>query len=393
MPVSTAEIPLFDPGPRLARCREGLRGAFEAVLSRGAFVLGSAVSSFEAELGAYLGGGEVVGVASGSDALELALRALGVGPGHGVVTTPFSFVATAEAICHAGAVPVFVDVNPGDLLLDLEAVERELEALPQGRDGRRRLPSGEEVRALMPVHLFGAVVDPERARGICERFGLVLVEDTAQGLGGQREGKRAGALGDAGCFSFFPSKTLGGLGDGGAVWAREGAVIRRLRGLRQHGQPSKSEPSAELGRNSRLDAMQAAFLSVFLQQLDDEIEERRALLRRYREGLRGGAVEPIGPASLDGHAAQQMVIRCEDREELAAHLRRRGIGTAVYYPHALHQLAPFRVCPALGTLENAEEAARQLLALPLFPGLPAEAVERVCEAVLEHGRRYGSLLR
>ncbi len=372
-------IPLFDPSPRLTRVRGDLVAAFAELLDQGAFVLGPAVAAFEGALAAYLGGGEVVGVASGSDALELALRALDVGPGQAVLTTPFTFVATAEAIRHAGATPVFVDVRADDLLLDLEAVEGGLAALPRSPGGRPRLPSGEEITALLPVHLFGAVLPREPLARLCERFRLWLVEDAAQALGGHHGGRRAGTFGQAGCFSFFPSKTLGGLGDGGAIWVGDGALARRLRGLRQHGQPSKLEPSVEAGRNSRLDALQAAMLSALLPRLDTEIDERRALLARYR-GLLAGAtgVRPLGPAALDGHGAQQMIVRCADRDALAALLQGRGVGTAVYYPAPLHHLAPYRGCPALGPLVAAEQAAREALALPLFPGLAPEAVDEVC---------------
>lgn len=372
-------IPLFDPGPSIERDRAALAGAFERVLGRGVFVLGAEVEAFELALSAYLGGGSVVGVASGSDALELALRALGVGPGGAVITTPYSFVATAEAIAHAGATPVFSDVHPDTLLLDLEALDRQLERLPQSGHGRPLLPSGEEVAALLPVHLFGAVLDGRALRSLCERYRLSLVEDAAQALGGSAS-EKAGAQGDAGCFSFFPSKTLGALGDGGAVWARDPAVAARLRSLRQHGQARKGDPCSELGRNSRLDALQAALLAVKLRRLDDDIRERRSLLARYRAALSplAPAVEPLalgGP----GHAAQQIVVRCSRRDELASWLASRGVGTAVYYTTPLHRCPPFARAPRLGSLAHAEAA--RTLALPLYPGLAPEAVDEVCRLV------------
>jgi dTDP-4-amino-4,6-dideoxygalactose transaminase len=378
-------VPLFDPTPRLHRQRSALGDAFARLLDRGTFVLGPAVAAFEGELAAFLGGGEVVGVASGSDALELSLRALDVGPGQAVLTTPFTFVATAEAIHHAGATPVFVDVRDDDLLLDLDAVEERLGALPCSSRGRPLLPSGQEVTALLPVHLFGAVLPPGRLARLCERFRLHLVEDAAQALGGHHGARRAGTFGQAGCFSFFPSKTLGALGDGGAVWTDDPVLAGRIRGLRQHGQPSKQHPSAEPGRNSRLDALQAAMLSVLLPHLDGEIEERRALLRRYRERLSGcPGLSLLGPDPLDGHAAQQVVVRCADRDGLAAHLQACGVGTAVYYRTPLHHLAPYRGCPALGPLACAERAAREALALPLYPGLPEAAVDEVSDRIMTY---------
>ncbi len=378
-------IPLFDPTPRLRRRRGALRDAFARLLDGGTFVLGPAVASFEEELAAFLGGGQVVGVASGSDALELSLRALDVGPGQAVLTTPFTFVATAEAIHHVGATPVFVDVRDDDLLLDLDAVEEGLDALPCSPRGRPLLPSGQEVSVLLPVHLFGAVLPPDRLARLCERFRLRLVEDAAQALGGHHDARRAGTFGQAGCFSFFPSKTLGALGDGGAIWTDDLALAGRLRGLRQHGQPSKQQPSAEPGRNSRLDALQAAMLAVLLPHLDEEIGERRALIERYRRRLSGcPGLTLVGPEHLDGHAAQQAVVRCADRDGLAAHLQACGVGTAVYYRTPLHRLAPYRGCPALGPLVRAERAAREALALPLYPGLPEDAVDEVASRIAEY---------
>ncbi|MCS6902593.1 MAG: DegT/DnrJ/EryC1/StrS family aminotransferase, partial [Myxococcales bacterium] len=180
-------------------------------------------------------------------------------------------------------------------------------------------------------------------------------------------------------------KTLGALGDGGAVWTGSPALAKRLRALRQHGQLSKQYPSSELGRNSRLDAFQAAMLSVFLPHLDDEIKERRALLERYRARLSGcPGLTLLGPDHLDGHGAQQMIVRSEDRDGLASYLQDVGVGTAIYYRAPLHHLKPYRQCPALGELTNAEQAARQTLALPLYPGLSQDAVDEVCSRIISY---------
>lgn len=376
-------IPLFDPAPAIERDRAALHEAFSRVLAGGSFVLGPEVERFEQALSGWLGSsqavGEVVGVASGSDALELALRALDIGPGQAVVTTAFSFVATVEAIAHVGATPVLADVRASDWLLDLEPITRHLRSLPRSPAGRPQLPSGDEVTALLPVHLFGAVCDAAALRALSDEFGLWLIEDTAQALGGSHGPARAGALGHAGCFSFFPSKTLGGFGDGGAVWVRDKDTAERLRALRQHGQRCKGVPSAMLGRNSRLDALQAALLAIKLTHLDDDIHERRALVRRYLSGLLPCSpwLETLAYPDLDGHAAQQMIVRSPHRDALAARLRERGVGTAVYYPLPLHQLTPYSRCPRLGPLPCAEQAASESLALPLYPGMPLESVDEV----------------
>jgi dTDP-4-amino-4,6-dideoxygalactose transaminase len=374
---------LFDLGPGLERDREALREAFDQVLAAGSFVLGPFVEGFERELAAYCGVAHAVGVASGSDALELALRALGVGPGDAVVTTPFTFSATAEAIANAGARPLFADVDPDAWLLDLGAVDEALSRLPRSPEGARRLPSGERVRAIVPVHLFGAVVDAGALAALASRHGLAVVEDAAQALGGASGGRPAGSLGAAGCLSFFPTKTLGALGDGGAILTDDGDIARAARALRQHGCAERGRPE-RLGRNSRLDALQAALLSVKLKGLAADLDGRRALRRRYHEALAalGPGVVPLGPAEpCDGHAAALMVVRTTRRDELARHLAGRGVGTGVYYERPLHHYPPYADAPRLGPLGVAERASREALALPLYPGLPPEAVGRVAAEI------------
>ncbi|HEU4410452.1 MAG TPA: DegT/DnrJ/EryC1/StrS family aminotransferase [Polyangiaceae bacterium] len=390
-PAEPAPTRLIDLGPGLERDREALRAAFDEVLASGSFVLGPHVERFERELASFCGVGHAVGVASGSDALELALRALGVGPGDAVVTSPFTFVATAEAIVHAGARPVFADVEPGAWLIDLEAVDGALSRLPRSPEGCRLLPGGERVRAIVPVHLFGAVVDAGGLAELASRHGLWVVEDAAQALGGSSAGRAAGAIGAAGCFSFFPTKTLGALGDGGAVVTDDERLARELRSLRQHGCVERGRVGERLGRNSRLDALQAAFLSARLRGLPGALEERRALRRRYHEALAGLGPEiaPLGPAEpCAGHAAALMVVRARRRDALARHLAARGVGAGVYYERPLHACAPYIDAPRLGPLAEAERAARESLALPLYPGLGPAAAARVAaeiEAFLRGG--------
>lgn len=378
-------VPLCDLGPGIARDRARFLDAFGDLLDRGVFVLGPVVERFEQQLAAYLGRAHVVGVASCSDALELSLRALDLGPGKAVVTTPFTFVATAEAISNAGARPVFADIDPARWLLDLGALDEQLSALPRSPAGLPLLPSGEEVAAVMPVHLFGEVHEPAALRALSERHGLPIIEDAAQALGGSRDGVKAGAMGALGCFSFFPTKTLGGLGDGGAIATDDAALASRLRALRQHGSEGKARGGVprERGRNSRLDALQAAMLSIKLEHLDDDIAERRALIGSYARRLSSvsDALRPLAPRVHPGHAGQQMIIRSPLRDALAAHLQAQGIGTAIYYPRPLHALPPYQDAPRLSPLSNAERACCEALALPLFPGLTAQSLDEVIEAV------------
>jgi dTDP-4-amino-4,6-dideoxygalactose transaminase len=391
-------VPLCDLGPGIARDRARFHQAIDELLDAGTFVLGPAVERFEARLAAYLGRAHAVGVASGSDALELSLRALGVGPGHAVVTTPFTFVATAESIENAGASAAFADISPRDWLLDLDALDDALARLPAAPSGRRLLPSGLEIAAVMPVHLFGAVHAREPLDRLRERHNLLIVEDAAQALGGSADatggvgssgapGARAGAIGDAGCFSFFPTKTLGAFGDGGAIATDDPALASRLRALRQHGTDGKARGGVPLerGRNSRLDALQAAVLTVKLEHLDRDVAERRQLLSAYAERLAPAAphVLPLWPSPPPGHAGQQMIVRVRaDRDQLAAHLASLGVSTAVYYPRPLHALPPYQACPRLSPLAHAEDASELALALPLYPGLPMASVDAVCEAIV-----------
>lgn len=387
---------LFDLRPGLERDREALRAAFDEVLAAGTFVLGPFVERFERELASFCGVGHAVGVASGSDAIELALRALGVGPGDAVVTSPFTFVATAEAIVHTGARPLFADVEPGAFLLDLEAVDQALSRLPRSPEGSRVLPGGERVRAIVPVHLFGAVVDAGGLSELAARHGLWVVEDAAQALGGASGERQAGAIGAAGCFSFFPTKTLGALGDGGAVLTDDAALAREVRSLRQHGCAEKGRVGERLGRNSRLDALQAALLSARLTGLPEALRERRVLRRRYHEALAGLGPEivPLGPAEpCEGHAAALMVVRVRRRDELARYLAERGVGTGVYYDRPLHTCGPYADAPRLGPLPVAERAARESLALPLFPGLDPVTVGRIAAEVEAFARAGVRLTR
>jgi dTDP-4-amino-4,6-dideoxygalactose transaminase/acetyltransferase-like isoleucine patch superfamily enzyme len=363
-----------------------LRAAFERVLARGSFILGEEVTSFEREVAAHLDVPHAIGVSSGTDALLVALMALGVGPGDEVVTTPLSFFATVAAIVRLGARPVFADVDDRTLLIDPAAVERAI---------------GPKTKAILPVHLFGAVADMERLGAIAARAGVSLVEDAAQAFGatavrGERE-RAAGTLGDLGCYSFFPTKTLGALGDGGLVVTADGALADRVRKLRSQGASPKYH-HALVGGNFRLDALQAAFLRAKLPHLATWVAARRDLSRAYADELRvAGVLDLPGvrllAADAPGHAAAQLVVRVPRRDAVRAALAQAGIATEIYYPEPLHlqpALATLGFGLGPGAFPNAERACAEVLALPLGPTMSRDAASRVAGALASALRDPGS---
>lgn len=339
-----------------------LGAAFTRVLASRQFILGAEVGAFESELAHYLDTAFAVGVSSGTDALVCALLALDIGPGDEVVTTPFTFIATAEAIARVGARPVFADIDPVTLNLD-----------------PARLVRTPRTRAVIPVHLFG---HPAELASL--DLDLPVIEDAAQAIGARAGGRRVGTLGRLGCFSFFPTKPLGALGDGGAVVTADAALAERIRRLRQHGSAEK-HLYVELGGNFRLDALQAAFLRAKLPRLDGWLEERRAAAAAYSQELAGldELALPVTRAGTEPAWAHYVVrVRDGRRDALARHLDARGIATAVYYPRPLHLQPVFaKLGYARGDFPRAERAADEVLALPLFPGLTAEQRGRVVDAV------------
>ena len=349
------------------RIQEALRRVFESQQ----FVLGEEVASLESELSRYLGGIEAVGVASGTDALLLALMALEIGDGDEVITTPYSFFATAGAIHRAGARPVFVDIDPETYLIRPELVSRAVTS---------------RTRAILPVHLFGQMADLDPLLDLARKRGLAVIEDAAQAIGATApvEGRptQAGTAGTFGCFSFFPTKNLGGAGDGGLVTTRDGELSERIRMLRRHGEES-TYVHTRVGLNSRLDALQAAVLRVKLPHLESWNTAREANAKRYvllfeEAGLLGAD----GPISLPGvrsgarHTYHQFVIRSRRRDELLAALKAAGIGCAVYYPIPLHLQQCFASLRYhRGDFPVSETASSSTLALPIYPEL-SEAQQR-----------------
>ncbi len=376
--AASPDVPLLDLAAQYRTIAPELEAAALAVLRSQQYVLGEAVASFERAVAQYLDVPHAIGVASGSDALLLALMALGVEPGDEVVTSPFSFFATASAITRLGATPVFADIAPGDFLLDPAATRAAITA---------------RTRAILPVHLYGQCVDPRAFAEIASEQRIPVVEDAAQAIGAARDGQRAGAMGAIGCFSFYPTKNLGAAGDAGLVTTADDGLAERVRRLRLHGSVRRYE-HVEVGINSRMDALQAAVLRVKLKHLDAWSEARARHAATYGELLAAagleGLVTPPSVAPGARHVFHQYVVRAKRRDELREHLGRAGIGSEVYYPIPLHLQECFASLGyRRGDLPEAERAADQVLALPMYPELTPEQLRRVVEAIAAFYRPGG----
>lgn len=375
-------VPFLDLGRQHAPLRGRIEAALADVLDTGQFILGPETAKLEEELAQRCGAAHAVAVASGTDALLLALQALGAGAGDEVVTTPFTFMATGGSIARTGARPVFADIDPSTFNLDPDRAESAITP---------------RTRAIVPVDLYGLCADWERFEAIASSRGIALLEDAAQAIGAKLGGRPAGAFGDAAAFSFYPTKNLGGMGDGGAVTTRSAAVADRIRLLRTHGDAGGYD-HREIGMNSRLDAFQAAVLRVKLGSLDAWNEERRRQAADYTRRLLDlfpGREDRLRPTSREaplipppvpppGSAPvfHQYVVRAHRRADLIAHLRSRGIGCAVYYPKPLHLQACFKdLGYARGAFPESERAAEEALALPIYPGLSDPEREEVCRAL------------
>lgn len=381
-------VPAFDLTRQYGEIRRELLEAVERVLASGQYVLGREVELLESEVAAFVGSRHAVAVASGTDALLLALRALGIGPGDQVLTSPFTFFATASATLLAGATPVFADIEPDSFDLSPAAAGAFLDGA--GASGGRPGMRPEKVRALIPVHLYGQPADMGTFSRIGRERGIAVVEDAAQAIGGSVGGVPVGTLGEFGAFSFFPTKNLGAAGDGGLVTTQDADSAGRLRMLRAHGSGAKKYVHEILGTNSRLDALQAAILRVKLSRLPAWNAARLAIARAYDDGLAGlpGIRTPrVTPGSV--HVYHQYTIRVERgrRDALANHLAARGIGGTVYYPVPLHlQPALSHLGYAEGDFPEAERAAREVLSLPVFPELRPAEQSLVVGAIREFAR-------
>ena len=374
-------VPLLDLGRQHAQVGDEILRALKRVCDSQHFILGEEVAGFEKEVSAYIGALETVGCASGTEALWLALAASGVQPGDSVITTPFSFFASASAIVRAGARPVFVDIDPRTLNLSAELVARRFRSTPN-------------LRAILPVHLYGQCADIDGFRSIAAEGQLALIEDAAQAFGAAWRGERAGSLGKAAAFSFYPTKNLSAAGDAGCVTTQDAHIAERMRSLRNHGSRERYLHD-EIGWNSRMDAFQAAVLRVKMKHLDDWNRQRRARAATYDAlfagaGLRSSSGESHAPLRFPeclpeaNHVYHQYVVRAERRDELKKFLAGRGVGSEVYYPLPLHLQKCFAYLGYReGDLPEAERAAREVLALPMFPELTEEEQRYVVEAVAD----------
>lgn len=356
------QVPLVDLAAQYRQIQSDVRTAIDRVLTTTNFVLGEEVRGFESSFASYVGAQGAVGVASGTAALELALRALGVGPGDEVITTAHTFIATAEAISNVGARPVFADIDETTFNIDPNHVE----ALITSR-----------TRAVVPVHLYGHPADLPALMAIAERHGLRVVEDAAQAHGAEIEGRRCGSIGHLACFSFYPGKNLGAYGDAGAVTGDDAELLGRVRRLRDHGRTTKYE-HVEIGYAERMDAIQAAILTAKLPYLESWTEARRAAAARYDRLLGGTELKTPTAAANIRHVYHLYVVRSVERDALLARLHAAGVSAGIHYPVPLHRQPAYL---ALGygdvTLPVTERIASEVLSLPIFPEITEEQQSHV----------------
>jgi dTDP-4-amino-4,6-dideoxygalactose transaminase len=361
-------VPLVDLNAAYARQKPAIDAAVVRVLGSGRYILGEEVVGFEREFAAYLGVPEVIGVASGTDALLLALHAADIGPGDEVITVAHTAVATAAAIELAGARPVFVDIDPITYTLDPAL-------LPQALT--------ERTRAIIPVHIYGQMADMAAITAFAREHGLVVIEDCAQAHGARQNGRLAGTLGDMAAFSFYPTKNLGALGDGGAVATSRPDLAERLRLLRQYGWRERYI-SEIAGLNSRLDELQAAVLRTRLPLLDDENAARRRLAAIYNDRLSATSVVTPTVAAANESVYHLYVVQTEQRDALAQHLAQHGIGSGIHYPVPVHRQPAYqRLGYGAGSLPITEDLAGRILSLPMYPDLSLAAAERVADMVAD----------
>jgi dTDP-4-amino-4,6-dideoxygalactose transaminase len=372
-------FPFLDLRAQFATIREEVMIALARVMESQSFILGYQVERFETEIADVIGSAEAVTCASGSDALLLALLAQGLQAGDEVVTTPFTFVATAGVPAHLGMRPVFVDIHPDTFNLDANQIDAAISP---------------RTRAIIPVHLFGLPADMKPILDIAAQHGLAVIEDAAQAIGAHYAGKNVGSLGSAGCFSFFPSKNLGGAGDGGLITTSDARIAAVLRRLRVHGSTRKYYYE-RVGVNSRLDALQAAILQVKLKYLPRWTEARRKNAEYYRTLIAQHELEsdirPPTESSNCHHVYNQFTVRARKRDELRVFLTDEGIPTEIYYPYPLHQQEAFTYLGYKpGQFPEAERASGEVLSLPIYPELTRDRQELVVEIIAKFYTQHGS---
>jgi dTDP-4-amino-4,6-dideoxygalactose transaminase len=363
-------IPQANPGAGYRALKAEIDAAVVRVLSSGWYILGSELRAFEAEFAAWIGISSVVGCGNGTDAIALALRGLGIGPGCTVVTVSHTAVATVAAIEMTGATPLLIDIDPVHYTMDPEVLRLVLQQPPPG------LPP---IRAVIPVHLYGQPADLDRIVPLCRAHGAALIEDCAQAHGARLHGQRVGTFGDAATFSFYPTKNLGALGDGGAVAVSDPDIAERIAALRQYGW-HKHYISDEVGVNSRLDEIQAAILRVKLAHLDSQNARRGQIAAAYTSAVKNSPLQPPKKREGADHVYHLYVTRSRDRDRLQADLKEQGIGTGIHYPVPVHLQPAYagRVALGPGGCPETEVAAREILSLPIYPELTDAEVETVC---------------
>lgn len=361
------KVPLLDLKPQYAQIKEQIVPELLSIFESQAFILGPKVEKLEKEMSEYIGVKHTLGCSSGTDALLLALMALDIKPGDEVITTPYTFFATAGSIARTGAKAKFVDIEPDTFLIDVNKIEAQITP---------------KTKAIMPVHLFGQCADMKPLMDIANKHNIPVIEDAAQAIGAKYNGKQAGTFGSAGCFSFFPSKNLGCFGDGGLVSTNCDKLIERLKGLRVHG-GQKQYHHQEVGLNARLDAIQAAVVSIKLPYLNEWTEKRRKNAALYNELFKDNP-NVITPVEKENryHIYNQYVIMVNKRDELKAHLAEKEIGCSIYYPLSLHQQECFKdLGYKKGDFPVSEKAADHSLAIPIFPDLTKDQIEFVAETI------------
>jgi len=361
------DIPVVDLKAQYASIKSEIDAAIQRVIENTSFIMGPEVRNFEAAFARFVGVSEAAGVASGTAALHLALLAAGIGPGDEVITTPFTFYATAEAIEQAGATPVFVDITPDTYNIDSSKIEAGITS---------------RTRGIVPVHLFGQAADMDAIMAVARAHGLWVIEDAAQAHAAEHRGRRCGSMGDLACFSFYPSKNLGGYGDGGMVTSSNAALMARVRRLRDHGRIGKYE-HLELGWAYRLDALQAAILSAKLPHVEAWTAARQAAAGRYDALFADSAVMTPVAREDNRHVYYAYAVRVPRRDALLEHLAANGIGAVIHYPIPMHLQPAYREMGLpRGTFPVAEMVADQIISLPMFPEITPAQQQRVAETVL-----------
>jgi dTDP-4-amino-4,6-dideoxygalactose transaminase len=361
----TDMVPMIDLQKQFADIKEEILDMVTEILESAHYILGPKVTLFENKVAAYHNVAEAIGVASGTDALHLAIKALGIGKDDEVITTPFTFFATAEAVIYTGAAPVFVDIDPETMNIDPAQIEAKIT---------------KHTKAILPVHVFGHPADMDAVTAIAKKHGLHVIEDCAQSFGAEIRGRKTGSFGDAGCFSFYPSKNLGAFGDGGLVTLNDISLADRIRVLRNHG--SKGAYKHEtVGFNSRLDELQAGILLVKFKKIDEYNMKRRANAVLYDRYISGKVTKPVEKPGMT-HVYHQYTLRSKQRNKIQSALKENGISSVVYYPVPLHlQEALSFLGHGKGSFPVAEQAAEEVLSLPMYPELQDNTIREIAEII------------